>query len=241
MLEGSKKNLVQAIEDKSVSTVAQTEFGRKTKRKLSCNHSESQTKIPRIESEASLDNGVDNLDEKPNKPTARGCSGRGAARSVKEEESDHILTRRSKRLSGRLQPRKSATEEPTPSKTDLESHRTERQRKRRKTSKNDDDSLDKTVPHCTVTGNKSSDTLKQNVDSYTSTNLPVNDDSNMNSDSSKKQDDHGQVVWTDRYQPSCAAEVMANASSVAKMKAWLGEWKIKREKTLRKEMKQKKK
>ena len=48
------------------------------------------------------------------------------------------------------------------------------------------------------------------------------------------------VLWTDLYRPVHSTEVMANASAVSKLRSWLEEWKIKREKTLRKELQQQK-
>ena len=46
------------------------------------------------------------------------------------------------------------------------------------------------------------------------------------------------TMWTDLYRPVHSTEVMANASAVSKLRSWLEEWKIKREKTLRKELQQ---
>lgn len=48
------------------------------------------------------------------------------------------------------------------------------------------------------------------------------------------------ALWTELYRPLHSTEVMANASSVSKLRSWLQEWKIKREKTLRKELQQQK-
>lgn len=48
------------------------------------------------------------------------------------------------------------------------------------------------------------------------------------------------ALWTDLYRPVLSSEVMANASAVSKLRSWLEEWKIKREKTLRKELQQQK-
>ncbi len=48
------------------------------------------------------------------------------------------------------------------------------------------------------------------------------------------------TLWTDLYRPLRSTEVMANASAVSKLRSWLEEWKIKREKTLRKELQQQK-
>lgn len=48
------------------------------------------------------------------------------------------------------------------------------------------------------------------------------------------------ALWTDLYRPVHSTEVMANASAVSKLRSWLGEWKVKREKTLRKELQQQK-
>lgn len=49
------------------------------------------------------------------------------------------------------------------------------------------------------------------------------------------------LLWTEKYQPECSSEVMGNASSVNRLKSWLEAWKIKREKTLRKELELQKK
>ena len=46
------------------------------------------------------------------------------------------------------------------------------------------------------------------------------------------------TLWTELYRPLCSTEVMANASAVSKLNCWLEKWKIKREKTLRKELHQ---
>ena len=48
------------------------------------------------------------------------------------------------------------------------------------------------------------------------------------------------TLWTDLFRPLHSTEVMANASAVSKLRSWLEEWKIKREKTLRKELQQQK-
>ena len=48
------------------------------------------------------------------------------------------------------------------------------------------------------------------------------------------------TMWTDLYRPVHSTEVMANASAVSKLRSWLEEWKVKREKTLRKELQQQK-
>ena len=48
------------------------------------------------------------------------------------------------------------------------------------------------------------------------------------------------AMWTDLYRPVHSTEVMANASAVSKLRSWLEEWKVKREKTLRKELQQQK-
>lgn len=48
------------------------------------------------------------------------------------------------------------------------------------------------------------------------------------------------TLWTDFFRPLHSTEVMANASAVSKLRTWLEEWKVKREKTLRKELQQQK-
>ena len=48
------------------------------------------------------------------------------------------------------------------------------------------------------------------------------------------------TLWTDFYRPVHSTEVMANASAVNKLRSWLEEWKVKREKTLRRELQQQK-
>lgn len=52
----------------------------------------------------------------------------------------------------------------------------------------------------------------------------------------KRNPDKRELLWTEKYQPECSSEVMGNASSVSRLRSWLEEWKIKREKTLRKEI-----
>lgn len=52
----------------------------------------------------------------------------------------------------------------------------------------------------------------------------------------KRKPDKKELLWTEKYQPECSSEVMGNASSVSRLRSWLEEWKIKREKTLRKEI-----
>lgn len=61
-----------------------------------------------------------------------------------------------------------------------------------------------------------------------------------NSDKSNVESFVNDTLWTDLYRPLLSTEVMANASSVSKLRSWLQQWKIKREKTLRKELQQKK-
>ena len=52
----------------------------------------------------------------------------------------------------------------------------------------------------------------------------------------KRNPDKRDLLWTEKYQPDCSSEVMGNASSVSRLRSWLEAWKIKREKTLRKEL-----
>ena len=61
-----------------------------------------------------------------------------------------------------------------------------------------------------------------------------------NSDTSNLETFVNDTLWTELYRPLHSTEVMANASSVSKLRCWLQEWKIKREKTLRKELQQQK-
>lgn len=70
----------------------------------------------------------------------------------------------------------------------------------------------------------------------TSTETSKSEDSRSSVDE-KKAD----LPWTDKYQPERSSEVMGNASAVSRLKSWLEEWKLRREKTLRKELEQQKK
>lgn len=68
-------------------------------------------------------------------------------------------------------------------------------------------------------------------------------DALVNSHNEKTLEDSfvSEALWTEVYRPVHSTDVMANASAVSKLRSWLEEWKIRREKTLRKELQQQKK
>lgn len=70
----------------------------------------------------------------------------------------------------------------------------------------------------------------------TETDVPVTSNKEKNSVEGFVSD----TLWTDFFRPLHSTEVMANASAVSKLRTWLEEWKVKREKTLRKELQQQK-
>ena len=47
------------------------------------------------------------------------------------------------------------------------------------------------------------------------------------------------MLWTEKYQPTCAVEVMGNTANVKKLSTWLDEWRkrfLKEKKKMKKQM-----
>jgi len=78
-------------------------------------------------------------------------------------------------------------------------------------------------------------TMEDELDTHSKGELVKSEDSRTSNDD-RKAVDKNDLLWTERYQPECSSEVMGNASAVSRLKSWLEAWKIKREKTLRKEL-----
>lgn len=219
------------------------EFKRKTKRKLSCDHSQNRNKIPRTDFDSKASEEaliIKDHAHHDSKAARKRCKNE----KVKHEQTGEVdlqsPTRRSKRLSGRLQKEQLSAADLNLEKAGLNNDRSVRKRKRQDTIDNSFDSSKEDLSHCNNEEPEKCISVAKEGRDECSSNIMLMDDRSNKSDGSKKQTDHTRVPWTERYQPSCAAEIMANATSVAKLKSWLEEWKVKREKTLRKELEQQK-
>lgn len=71
--------------------------------------------------------------------------------------------------------------------------------------------------------------------------VPTTEDVKSEDSRASVDEKKADLLWTEKYQPECSSEIMGNASSVSRLKSWLEAWKIKREKTLRKELELQKK
>ena len=149
----------------------------------------------------------------------KSCKKRG-----REEENDQGQERGTKerRLSTRLQKKKACLE--SESVDNLEQvEATSNRKKRRRTSDHQKEVKETSEPSIERGNPSESD-------------VPVASDKEKNSVEGFVND----VLWTDLFRPLHSTEVMANASAVSKLRSWLEEWKIKRERTLRKELQQQK-
>ena len=147
------------------------------------------------------------------------CKKRG-----REEENDHGQEKgtKEKRLSTRLQKKKACLE--SESVDNLEQvEATSNRKKRRRTSDHQKEVKETSEP-----------SIEQG--NLSESNLPVVSDKKKNSVDAFVSD----ILWTDLFRPLHSTEVMANASAVSKLRSWLEEWKVKRERTLRKELQQQK-
>jgi len=145
----------------------------------------------------------------------KSCKKRG-----REEENDQEKGTKGRRLSTRLQ-KKNISLECESVDDDLEQvEATSNRKKRRRTMKDV-----KQTSEPSIEQGKS-----------TETDVPVTSNKEKNSVEGFVSD----TLWTDLFRPLHSTEVMANASAVSKLRSWLEEWKIKREKTLRKELQQQK-
>lgn len=145
----------------------------------------------------------------------KSCKKRG-----REEENDQEKGTKGRRLSTRLQ-KKNISLECESVDDDLEQvEATSNRKKRRRTMKDV-----KQTSEPSIEQGKS-----------TETDVPVTSNKEKNSVEGFVSD----TLWTDLFRPLHSTEVMANASAVSKLRTWLEEWKIKREKTLRKELQQQK-
>lgn len=141
----------------------------------------------------------------------------------REEDGDQSQekTTKGRRLSTRLQKKKTTLESES-IEDDLEQpDATSNRKKKRRTSDHQKDV--KETPKPSVELDKPNDAAVTSNTENSSVEGFVND-----------------TLWTDLYRPLRSTEVMANASAVSKLRSWLEEWKIKREKTLRKELQQQK-
>ena len=149
----------------------------------------------------------------------KSCKKRG-----REEENDQGQERSTKerRLSARLQKKKACLE--SESVDNLEQvEATSNRKKRRRTSDHQREVQETPEP-----------SIEQ--DNPPESDVPIASDKEKNSVEGFVND----ILWTDLFRPLHSTEVMANASAVTKLRTWLEEWKVKREKTLRKELQQQK-
>lgn len=217
------------------------EVKRKSKRKLSCSDSQSRTKIPRTEldtkTEAEIFYGHD---EDESKLRRKRSNDRKSQQEKAEENESQTPARRSKRLSGRLKKEQFSTVDLERVRVKLSNDISTRKRKRQKITEMSSADSEERLPHNSSTFGKCTDNVKEVSASSFSKFMSV-DTGSVRTDGNTKHIEDTQIPWTERYQPNCASEIMANANSVARLKSWLNEWKIKREKTLRKELEQQKK
>ena len=149
----------------------------------------------------------------------KSCKKRG-----REEENDQGQERGTKerRLSTRLQKKKACLE--SESVDNLEQvEATSNRKKRRRTSDHEKEVKETSEPSIEQGNPSESD-------------VPFDSDKEKNTVEGFVND----ILWTDLFRPLHSTEVMANASAVSKLRSWLEEWKVKREKTLRKELQQQK-
>lgn len=141
----------------------------------------------------------------------------------REEDSDQGLEKvtKGRRLSTRLQKKMTVVESENTEDNLEQPDTTSNRKKRRQTSDHQKEVEGKSEPSIEL--DKPTDTPVAAKDGQSSLESFVND-----------------TLWTDLYRPLHSTEVMANASAVSKLRSWLEEWKIKREKTLRKELQQQK-
>lgn len=142
----------------------------------------------------------------------------------REEESDHSQEKvtKGRRLSTRLQKKKTSLESESVDDNLEQVEATSNRKKRRRTSDHQQDV--KGISESSVELGKP-----------TESDLPVTSNKENNVEVFVND-----TLWTDLFRPLHSTEVMANASAVSKLRSWLEEWKIKREKTLRKELQQQK-
>lgn len=149
----------------------------------------------------------------------KSCKKRG-----REEENDQGQEKGTKgrRLSTRLQKKKTCLE--SESGDNLEQvEPTSSRKKRRRTSDHQKETKETSEPSIEQGNPFESDVLVASDKEKNSVEGFVND-----------------TLWTDLFHPLHSTEVMANASAVSKLRSWLEEWKVKRERTLRKELQQQK-
>lgn len=154
------------------------------------------------------------IDQSANKS----CRKRG-----RDEDSDQGQKKvtNGRRLSTRLQKKKNTLETESIENNSEQAETTSNRKKKRRTIEHQKDI--KETPKPSVEPGKLTDAAVTSNDEKKSMEGFVND-----------------TLWTDLYRPLHSTEVMANASAVSKLRSWLEEWKIKREKTLRKELQQQK-
>ncbi|XP_031558761.1 ATPase family AAA domain-containing protein 5-like [Actinia tenebrosa] len=126
------------------------------------------------------------------------------------EEEEVLNKKNTKRKSSRLQKRSEDDKSQEESKNEEKTAESSK-RKKRKTMDEDDN------PKQVVEENEKAEDSRSSLDD-------------------KNNSDKKELLWTEKYQPECSSDVMGNASSVSRLRSWLEAWKIKREKTLRKEL-----
>jgi hypothetical protein len=114
-------------------------------------------------------------------------------------------------------------------------------RKSARIQKRSDNDIDREEPQQEEKTTKSSKRKKRKTMEDDKNVKPVSKETENSEDSrasldEKKNPDKKDLLWTEKYQPECSSEVMGNASSVSRLRSWLEAWKIKRQRTLRKEL-----
>lgn len=188
----------------------------KVKRRLSSDGDVSKKKkVARKSEQSPASLSCEGQDLLKDQSVNKSCKKRG-----REEENDQEKGTKGRRLSTRLQ-KKNISLECESVDDDLEQvEATSNRKKRRRTMKDV-----KQTSEPSIEQGKS-----------TETDVPVTSNKEKNSVEGFVSD----TLWTDLFRPLHSTEVMANASAVSKLRTWLEEWKIKREKTLRKELQQQK-
>ncbi|EDO28935.1 predicted protein [Nematostella vectensis] len=182
-----------------------------SKRKLSVESGEEgsckkQLKKEQFDEEV-LDKGKIKEDKKPDKRFSR--KGQKRERSVDYQSECQRRSTRTRTPSSKIEPEGKVEKKTETSKT-----------KKRKTMDDSTDDIRKTD--------------KTDGETKTPKTLP-SEDSRLSQEGQRAASVQ-ELPWSERFKPTCSSEVMGNASTTTRLRTWLEQWKIKREKTLRKEL-----
>lgn len=190
------------------------------KRKLSSDGEVSQEKkIARRRGDFSVTLPPEDQSVSTDQSVKKNCKKRRKGDDDDDDQAQQQMAK-GRRLSTRLQKKKTSEESSVDDKL-LQSKNSTNRKKRKRTTDSQED--DKGTPDLSKEQEKSSDVSVMS-----------------NNEESLADGFVSDAMWTDLYRPVHSTEVMANASAVSKLRSWLEEWKVKREKTLRKELQQQK-